>query len=245
MTYKRTLALLNRNRIMATGHIDEIAAPKREVQATLVKHPDLQAYLDTTPTISREYLVPYLGGISQDGRVVYIDKGLPDRLPKTGIDPDKYIALHERSEWWLMMRLRMDYLGKDGGQGAHHYAVRIEHDALHFDGHNPDEYEHELVPYIRRDERARISPDTVPPDLFLGPYEDEEDSVDYDILPVLRAAAVPLSGRRLSHAMVEYGPGHSPEYCRTCKYSDHAPQPTCRYVANIAPDGWCELWQKA
>jgi hypothetical protein len=245
VTYKRARAILNRNATMATGHLDEMPAPKRDVQATITKHPDLQAYLDTTPAISREYLVPYLAGISQDGRIVYIDSGLPDVLPKTGIDPDKYITIHERAEWWLMTRLRMPYLGEGGVDwGAHHYAVRLEHDALAADGHDPDAYETELAPMIVKDERERIAPDTVPPDLFLGPYKEDEDSLDMEILPVLLAAAVPITGRKLTHAVVRYGPGHSPEYCRTCKYSDGQPL-MCRYVANIAPEGWCELWNKA
>ena len=220
----------------AVVQIDEVS------QAVLDAHPDLRAYLETQPVISRQYKVPYLGGVSTDGKTVYIDRDLPEALPS--VEPDAYIAHHERMEWWLMTRLGMDYLGKDGGDGAHHFAVRYEHDALKADGHDTDDYEDELVPYIKEDEYADLGPDDVPPDLFLGPYEDDQDSLDRKLLPVLKAAGVALTGRKLGHAVVSYGPGHTPEFCRTCEYSDHAASPQCRFVVNIEPDGWCKLWDR-
>lgn len=228
---------------MSSGHLDEEPATERATQALLDKHPDLRAWLDAEPVISRQHKVPYLGGISKDGKTVYIDRDLPETLPKTGIPTDPYIAKHERSEWWLMTRLGMDYLGQNGTDGAHHFAVRFEHNALKADDHDPDAYEDELATYINEDEHDAIGPDDVPPDLFLGPYEDDEDGLDRKLLPVLKAAGVAVTGRKLAHAVVSYGPGHSPELCRTCEYSDHAANPQCRFVANIEADGWCRLWQ--
>jgi hypothetical protein len=226
---------------MSAGHLDEEPATERATQALLDKHPDLVAFLTIEPVISREYKIPYLGGISKDGKTVYIDRDLPKTLP-SGIEPDFYIATHEHAEWWLMTRLEMDYLGKGGADGAHHFAVRIEHDALNADGIDPDLYEDELSGYIKENEHINLSPDEVPPDLFLGPYLDDEDSLDRKIIPILKAAAVAVTGRKLPHAVVSYGPGHDPEFCHTCKYSDHAESPKCRFVANIEPDGWCVLW---
>lgn len=228
---------------MSAGHLDEEPATERATYALIDKHPDLLAFLEGQPMISRQYKVPYLGGISKDGKTVYVDRDLPTELPNTGIDPDKYIAKHERIEWWLMTRLGMDYLGKNGADGAHHYAVRYEHDFLALDGHDADAYEDELATYIKEDEHANLRPDDLPSDLFLGPYEDDEDSLDRKLLPILKAAAVAVTGRKLAHTVVSYGPGHSPEFCRTCEYSDHAEKPTCRFVANIDPDGWCVLWE--
>jgi hypothetical protein len=48
--------------------------------------------------------------------------------------------------------------------------------------------------------------------------------------------------RKMSHAAVDYGPGHAPEFCHNCMYSDHAENPTCQLVVDIAPNGWCVLW---
>jgi hypothetical protein len=174
---------------MTSGHLDEEPATARATQAILEANPDLVAFLAQEPAINREYEDPYLGGISKDGNTVYIASDLPIPLPKTGIDPTRYLALHERSEWWLMTKLGMDYLGEDGGDGAHHFAVRIEHNALIEDGHDPDAYEDELASYIEDDEAENVSPEDVPPDLFLGPYEDDETPLDRRLLPVLRAAA--------------------------------------------------------
>jgi hypothetical protein len=47
---------------------------------------------------------------------------------------------------------------------------------------------------------------------------------------------------KLQHHAVSYGRGHDPEYCHTCKYSDHAEKPKCALVVDISPNGWCRLW---
>jgi len=172
---------------MSSGHLDEEPASKGALRRLMEKHPDLVAYLATEPTISRAYKIPYLGGISKDGKTVYLDENLPMELPKTGVPVDKYLAIHERLEWWVMTRLGLDYLG-DRSDGGHPLAVRAEHDALIADGYNPDAYEDELAGYIKADESERITAADVPPDLFLGPYEDDQDSLDRKLLPVLRAA---------------------------------------------------------
>jgi hypothetical protein len=229
---------------MSSGHLDEEPATKRAVQAILDSHPDLVAFLATKPTISREFKIPYLGGISKDGKTVYIDRDLPETLP-IEIEVDKYIALHERAEWWLMTRLGMDYLGKGSDDGAHHVAVRVEHDALTEDGDSPDAYEDALSGYINEDEHADLEPDDLPSDLFLGPYVDDEDSLDRKLIPVIKAAEVRETGKKLGHDVVSYGPGSDPEFCRTCEYSDHAEKPQCRFVSAIEPGGWCVLWGSA
>jgi hypothetical protein len=229
---------------MASGHLDEEPATERATAGLLQDNPELKTFLARQPIISRQFKVPYLGGISKDGRTVYIDRDLPEELPETGIAPDKYIAIHERAEWRLMTHNGMDYGGKDGGDGAHHYAVRLEHNALEEDGYNTDEYEDELARYINEDEHADLEPDDLPPDLFLGPYMQDETPLDRKLLPILKAAAIRETGRKLAHEVVRYGPGHPPEFCHNCEYSDHAAEPKCRFVQSISPDGWCCLWSR-
>lgn len=172
---------------MASGHLDEEPASEAVVKALLAQHPELAAFLAQEPAVSRIWKIPYLGGISRDGATVYIDQSLPARLPITRIVPDKYIALHERFEWWVMIKLGLDYLGtkQDGG---HPLAVRYEHDTLRADGYDPGDYEDELAQYIKEDESEGITPQNVPPDLFLGPYEDDQDALDRKLLPILRGA---------------------------------------------------------
>lgn len=48
--------------------------------------------------------VPYAGGVSDDGRTVYLDKRMPDTVDVDGktIDAKEAVVLHERTEWPLM-----------------------------------------------------------------------------------------------------------------------------------------------
>jgi hypothetical protein len=243
---------------MTSGHIDEIPAKEAKVVALLLERKDLVEFLRRPPIINRTKEVPYLGGKSKDGAVTYIHCDLPEILPQTGIEPDFYIHLHETAEWWCMTNLGLDYLG-EAHNGGHPIATRIEHMALgvhpvlvelgiipaDWPRYNPDDYEDELSGYIAADESEGLSPDTLPPDLFLGPYEDDQDATDRKVLPFLYAAAVPLTGQKLGHETVSYGPGEAPEQCRKCEYSDHGDPPICHYVLDIVPDGWCVLWDKS
>jgi hypothetical protein len=103
---------------------------------------------------------------------------------------------HEGFEWWLMTR-GMDYFP------AHWDAEGYEHYLLKLDGVSQegiDAYEEECQEYVSADEAARITPECVPPDLYLGPYERDEDALDKRILPILRQAQV-LSMGILSMSM--------------------------------------------
>jgi broad specificity phosphatase PhoE len=64
-------------------------------------------------------------------------------------------------------------------------------------------------------------------------------------IPTFRALLDGGLSKRFTHAQVDYGRGHEPEFCRTCEYSDHRSPPTCSYVTDIAKGGWCVLWEKA
>jgi hypothetical protein len=241
---------------MTAAHLDEEPASERDTEKLLNQNPGLVAFLREQPEISRQYQDPYLGGIGKSGKPVYITNDVPETLPRTGIRPDFYIALHERSEWWIMTVLGMDYLGEDGTDGAHHFATRIEHWALEVSPilvnlgiippdlpkYDPDEYEDELAGYIRKDEAEEVTPDTVPPDLFTGPYEDDETPFDEKLIPVFRAAEAMARGEKVDHETVHYGRGHKPEFCRTCRFSTVNGE-ECRFVKLIDPAGWCLLWR--
>ena len=75
---------------------------------------------------------------------------------------------------------------------------------LKLDGWHDDEieaYENEWLSYVSQDEAERLSPDTVAPDQFTGPYEEAmdndagEDEIATKILPILiqaRARLIPV-----------------------------------------------------
>lgn len=177
------------------GHKEEAAAPGAIVRM-IQYNPGLQNFLQRPQIISRKFLVPFGAGRASDGGMTYVDEGVPKRF-KMGVEPDEYTADHEGFEWWLMTRLGMKYWLGPGGKSAHWWATGYEHMQLMMNGWSADEiaaYETEWLTYISADEAQRISPETVPPDLYAGPYEPGtdtdkgEDEMSAKILPILQVA---------------------------------------------------------
>ena len=163
---------------MSSGHTTD-AAPVASVVRLIQRYPGLRNFLGRgTGVVSRKFLVPFGAGRSMDGSMTYVDEGVPERF-KMGVVPDKYVAMHEGVEWWLMTRLGMAYWEGPNKRSAHWWAEGFEHKALAEDGWQDDEivaYEREWMTYISEDEAQRLSPETVPPDLYTGAYEAALDS---------------------------------------------------------------------
>jgi hypothetical protein len=181
---------------MSSGHRHTDAAPVSAVVSLFQKHVGLRNFQCWPCMVSRKFLVPYGAGRSADGGMTYLDEGIPERF-RMGVEPDKYACCHEGIEWWLMTRLDKAYWQGPGAKSAHWWATGYEHMMLKLDGYSDDEiasYEEEWLTYISADEATRISPETVPPDLFQGPYEAAgdsdagEDALDAKILPILQQA---------------------------------------------------------
>jgi hypothetical protein len=160
------------------------------------REPGLRNFLDNYVPVSRKFLVPYGAGRAMDGGMVYVDEGVPERF-KMGVEPDKYVTGHEGFEWWLMTRRGMRYWVGPGAASAHYWATGYEHYLLKLDGWSDEDiaaYEAEWLTYISDDEAQRISPETVAPDQYTGPYEPGmdtdagEEEIGAKILPILRAA---------------------------------------------------------
>lgn len=88
--------------------------------------------------------IPYVAGISKDGKTIYFDRRLPKRMKtKSGwiFDPRDYIAVHELVEYLLIQ----DGHGYDDGPNSAHYlATHAEHAAVAAAGGDPAEYEESL-----------------------------------------------------------------------------------------------------
>lgn len=182
---------------MSSGHRHTDAAPVAAVVRLIQNNPGLKYFLGQYAPVSRKFLVPYGAGRSADGGMVYIDQNIPERF-KMGVEPDKYVCAHEGMEWWLMTRRSKDYWMGPVAASAHYWATGYEHLLLKLDGYGDDEiaaYEKEWSVYIGEDEAQRVTAETVPPDLYQGPYEEDLDDVaadkeeDRKILPILQAAA--------------------------------------------------------
>jgi hypothetical protein len=121
------------------------------------------AKVNTIPIINK-YDVPYLGGYSQDGTKVYIDRHLDTNM--NGKDISRFIRIHEVAEKALIDLFDLDY------QTAHHIALHIEHQAVKASNIDWNRYSRFLNPYIKK-----VSNDLqrIPPDLDITPYKDEND----------------------------------------------------------------------
>jgi hypothetical protein len=175
-------------------------APVGSVVRMIQRNPGLRNFLNRPQIVSRKFLVPYGAGRSMDGGMTYADENIPERF-KMGVEPDKYAAAHEGFEWWLMTRLGMKYWQGPGSRSAHWWAEGYEHYMLRLDGWSDEDieaYENEWDTYLSIDEGQRISSNTVPPDLYTGPYEagmdsdEAEDGMDSRILPVLQSARMKM-----------------------------------------------------
>ena len=111
------------------------------------------------------YDIPYLGGYSVDGSVIYLDRRLPRFIE--GVEVWRYIWVHERTEKALIDALGWDY------EKAHAAATQAEHWAVHEAGYDPAWYESLLAPWIRSVDHESVT--RVPADMDLTPYVDERD----------------------------------------------------------------------
>lgn len=195
---------------MSSGDRGPEAPPPGTVVRLIQRETGLRNFLGRHQIVSRKFLVPYGAGRAMDGGMTYVDENVPEQF-KMGVSVDKYVAGHEGFEWWLMTRKGMAYWEGAGARSAHWWATGYEHLLLKLDGWSDDEiaaYEKEWLTYVSEDEAQRISPETVPPDLYTGAYEaavdsdKAEDQMDASILQTLLAARARMIATREARLIV-------------------------------------------
>lgn len=114
--------------------------------------------------------IPYGAGynhpVGTETRKLYIDSRIPETFKSktTGlVNVHKYLEIHEFTEEVVEDEFDLRY------QPAHAIATAAEHAALKQDGHDPDEYEAFLKPFLAECEKTFSR---VPRDLDLQPYVD-------------------------------------------------------------------------
>lgn len=170
---------------MSVGHHDVEPLGAGAVVRLLQRYAGLRAQVGSPMIIRRDYVVPYVAGKASDGGVTYISENVPERFPRSGIEPDRYYNFHENGEFWFMTRMDRDYLGF-----AHPFGRGIERMHLRLDGYPDDvieEYERESEEAMAEAIRMATA-ETVPPDLYEGPYREDPDAADLKLLPIIRAA---------------------------------------------------------
>lgn len=104
------------------------------------------------------YDVPYGAGYSKDGKMIYIDRGIPGEFKKS-------IVIHETIEKTLEDRYNMPYTL------AHQLAMIFEKQYVSEEKWN--EYNEMLQPYLTKAYSKEMT--NLPPDLDLTPYVDMKD----------------------------------------------------------------------
>lgn len=114
--------------------------------------------------------VPLAGGVSDDGRTIYIDKRIPKYVFVEGkrIDAHEAIALHEATEFPRMKELGEDYAT------AHKAATEAENTFVAQKyGVDPQRYQKALTKAIADARREAPKAADIPKDLDAQPYEDD------------------------------------------------------------------------
>jgi hypothetical protein len=129
----------------------------------------LDAIVRRAKTIDRRHDIPYLAGYSRNGKIIYIDRHMPEMMRYGGrdINTDRYLILHEEVEKTLIDQLGLHYLH------AHQIASRAEQGAVRSAGIRWRDYDRFMQKYVKRIGDERLT--KVPADLDLKPYRDEHD----------------------------------------------------------------------
>lgn len=169
---------------MSAGDIDDKLGPADELSRLRSENPKLNRYILYIPTVPIfRAEVPFSAGITQGGRICYIDPRLDTILD--GVDISPALREHECTEWALRWycQIGMDYAGDPRG---HRLANRAEYEKVleligpavpaEPDGFYADfwrdRYDSFLDPQVRFIETAPLT--SVPRDLDLYPYANDE-----------------------------------------------------------------------
>ena len=181
---------------MATGQPHRHGSARTHELAAVLEAPDVARGLATTFAIDRTKDIPYVGGVSRDGRTVYIDRHFPRRLNVGArlVDLSPGLVRHEQVEGALLRTGRYSY------PAAHELATAAENLVYRAIGVDPAAAQAVYPRYIKA-ARAEALVD-VPHDLELRPYTDAP--TDLDVLRRLRLAmkgVAALPGKTIAQAI--------------------------------------------
>jgi hypothetical protein len=151
---------------MSAGHEHHRRNMKNSVDlARLLKDTNIKALMAIEVRIDRTYDLPFLSGYSKNGRTIFIDRHLPERIliNDQEIDVVTFLVVHERVESALIAGAGFDY------QDAHEYATAAEHDHVRAAGIKPYQYEDAIESFIKGHQIEKLL--RTPTDLDLSPYK--------------------------------------------------------------------------
>lgn len=139
--------------------------------ARCLKDPEVQRLRYRYEQLDDAHDIPYLAGYSVDGKVIYIDRHLPETLSYRyagrirEYSPRRFLITHESVEKALIDAFNWRYLH------AHEIATAAERREVLEAGLEWQPYQDAYRPYIKADEHEKIK--KAPADLDLTPYEDD------------------------------------------------------------------------
>jgi hypothetical protein len=156
---------------VSTGHFKTSGPGLGENELNrILNDPRVVAWLARPRAINRFYDLPYLGGYSKDGRMIYFDRHFPAAGIKIGsrlVNVTPFLMEHESVEKALIDLYGYKY------QAAHEVATQAEHRKVRAAGILPKDYEAAIKPHLTANETENLR--KVPPDLDLTPYTDTHD----------------------------------------------------------------------
>lgn len=233
---------------MASGHNCQAGPCQSSVTIErLLKNPDVRRLLYRVHDINTDYDLPYLGGYSENGETVYIDRHLPEvlRIEEDGthkeFNPHQFITMHERFE-----KAVMDALGW-GYEHAHQAATGYERRGVLAAGLPWKGYDKVLRKYIKADEHEKLS--KVPANLDMKPYY--APPVNRGLIARMEKVMGTGKGKE-DKKSVDYSKGMPDSHCGKVPHWPHRGE--CRYFlppfscekvkGYIEPKYWCKLHEK-
>lgn len=232
---------------MSVGHGHHGMGVDAHVLEKLISDKEVLKNYHRPYTINRDYDIPYLGGYSKNGNVIYFDRHLPDSISfeldgrKFVYSPIHFIPYHERFE-----KAVIDALGW-GYTAAHEAANAFERRHVMQAGLPWAQYQKSLEPFIKSDEIESIK--KIPSDLDMAPYY--APPVNHKLIAKMeRASEGNKSDSKQEKSEVEYGDGHATAHCGPTKkwpngYCENFISPhSCEHVVGyIEPNKWCRLFK--
>lgn len=116
--------------------------------------------------VDRKHDIPYVAGYSTDGKTLFIDKDLPEKIKVDGktVDVDRYLVMHESVEKALIDKYDIHYVL------AHQIAERAEKALIEADGIDWDEYDR--IMNIEIKEIVKQPNTNIPANLDSRPYKE-------------------------------------------------------------------------
>lgn len=233
---------------MSTGHDPDNSVADSDTIDRIMSNEAVEKCLSKYAKINKDYDLPYLGGYSEDGETIYIDRHLPDELEfefdgtTYTFDPVQFIRIHEETEKAVIDGLEAEYLF------AHRIANGVEKRAVIAAGLPWQQYSDCLEPYIKADEHEKL--EEIPPDLDWTPYYAKP--VDKALIDRMRGAEGEAKRQKADND-VEYSDTRG-RPSRHCGPDHDWPNNYCEYYTNYActkvagyidPRGGCDLYRKA